>query len=797
MATYKFAFNALTGKFDLVLDDVNLLGSLDWQSSVKDRDLTSPPSAPSDGDRHLIVTADSGSEWAGHEGDITEYAEATDEWLFTTPNEGFFLEVEDENVFLYYNGSAWTYAGTMFNFDNIQDGTTYGKVKQSELETGQLKQIRAVVGEADVTGDNIKDHIDSTANPHQVTADQVALNISGIVADSVAEYIENLDLDDIVDGATYGRIKLTELTDGLVSYVDDGTSGNAHRSTAEDIADAISKEHEHANKGLLDTYTQTEVDLADAVTKKHTQNTDDILLSGDSAGNPLIEDGTLKSNLSVDGGITIDGVDISALKTDVDGFADELKNLSAGEIQELEYLLSSLEATSGGVITFSEFPITPSSAPTSNYEVANKKYVDDQLAIENLWDRTSAGVLEPHNGGDDISTTGDLSINNIDVDGSITMDDGETVDGVDVSALKSDVDLFPDELQNLVQAEIQQLENIDAVTISGAQWGYLGALNQSLATTDSPTFAGLTIGSGESGVDYTITFDGEDNDGIITWKEDEDAFDLSCGLSLNAGQIITEFSTDTTLGDNSDNAVPTEKAVKAYVDTELGAVSASDVSFDNASAESLSAINVQDALEELEDEKVGSGDDFEVGEIELEEDGGALTFANMPVTDPGLGVEESYAFKIDGTTILQIYAEGDGASGLQNEKVYIPVDLELGSGVAIDEFSSDDTLAGNSDTAVPTEKAVKTYADTKAKKYTTTFDYNDLDSGGVVTITHSLGEKYVIVAVYDESDDLIIPDEINLIDTNTLTIDLSSFGIAELETAESAIAETYTVVVIG
>lgn len=31
----------------------------------------------------------------------------------------------------------------------------------------------------------------------------------------------------------------------------------------------------------------------------------------------------------------------------------------------------------GGIKTFSSFPVTPSSAPSSNYEVANKKYVDD------------------------------------------------------------------------------------------------------------------------------------------------------------------------------------------------------------------------------------------------------------------------------------------------------------------------------------------------------------------------------------------------------------------------------------
>lgn len=37
-------------------------------------------------------------------------------------------------------------------------------------------------------------------------------------------------------------------------------------------------------------------------------------------------------------------------------------------------------------------------------------------------------------------------------------------------------------------------------------------------------------------------------------------------LTLN-GDLINEFSTDGTLGDNSDMAVPTEKAVKTYVDT--------------------------------------------------------------------------------------------------------------------------------------------------------------------------------------------------------------------------------------
>jgi hypothetical protein len=38
--------------------------------------------------------------------------------------------------------------------------------------------------------------------------------------------------------------------------------------------------------------------------------------------------------------------------------------------------------------------------------------------------------------------------------------------------------------------------------------------------------------------------------------------------------------------------------------------------------------------------------------------------------------------------------------------------LTLGTGVGVNEFSNDTTLAGNSDLAVPTEKAIKTYVDT-------------------------------------------------------------------------------------
>ena len=48
-------------------------------------------------------------------------------------------------------------------------------------------------------------------------------------------------------------------------------------------------------------------------------------------------------------------------------------------------------------------------------------------------------------------------------------------------------------VQNLTSAEVSQLANINSVTISNTQWGYVGDMNQGVATSDSPDFAGLTL----------------------------------------------------------------------------------------------------------------------------------------------------------------------------------------------------------------------------------------------------------------------------------------------------------------
>lgn len=49
-------------------------------------------------------------------------------------------------------------------------------------------------------------------------------------------------------------------------------------------------------------------------------------------------------------------------------------------------------------------------------------------------------------------------------------------------------------------------------------------------------------------------------------------------------------------------------------------------------------------------------------------------------------------------------------------------------------------------------------------------------TAGVLTVTHNLGQQYVQVQVYNNNDDLIIPTDVTLTDSNNLDIDLNGFG---------------------
>ena len=184
-------------------------------------------------------------------------------------------------------------------------------------------------------------------------------------------------------------------------------------------------------------------------------------------------------------------------------------------------------------------------------------------------------------------------------------------------------------------------------------------------------------------------------------------------LTLDIGATIDEFSTDGTLVGNSDTALPTEKAVKTYVGTVVGAAS-----------------------------KILAGD------------------SSVEVTDAANGkVEVTIDATIEGT--------------------WDPDGLTLKAGASINEFSIDGTLVDDSDDAVPTEQAVKTYVDGEIQKA--------ISSG-----TDDRLAKFDGTGAYVLQESLIVVDDLgnmsgvkDLVITGNIVVDGTTFVVNNQEVSTS------------
>ncbi len=78
------------------------------QLSVLDRDLTSAPASPANGQRYIVGASPTG-DWAGQPGKIAAFQDGA--WEFLAPFEGWVAWVADENALLSYDGTAWTAVG--------------------------------------------------------------------------------------------------------------------------------------------------------------------------------------------------------------------------------------------------------------------------------------------------------------------------------------------------------------------------------------------------------------------------------------------------------------------------------------------------------------------------------------------------------------------------------------------------------------------------------------------------------------------------------------------------------------
>lgn len=127
------------------------------------------------------------------------------------------------------------------------------------MNTAISTAISDLIGGAPETYDTLKEIADYIAAHEDVVT---ALNAAiGSKADKTAFEAVKATVDALGTLATKSVVAEADLDDSLKTKINTAAEGN----------------HSHANKDLLDTYTQTEANLADAVAKKHSHDNKAVL----------------------------------------------------------------------------------------------------------------------------------------------------------------------------------------------------------------------------------------------------------------------------------------------------------------------------------------------------------------------------------------------------------------------------------------------------------------------------------------------------------------------------------------
>ena len=256
-----------------------------------------------------------------------------------------------------------------------------------------------------------------------------------------------------------------------------------------------------------------------------------------------------------------------------------------------------------------------------------------------------------------------------------------------------------------------------------------------LGTADTPQFTGLEIGHA---TDTTLTRTGAGDlavEGNVLYRAggtDVSIADGGTGASTAAGArtnlglgtgalLVTD--TDTTLAANSDSNVPTQKAVKTYVDNAVTGLLDFKGSTDTSANPNYPAANKGDAYVVSVAGRIGggSGRQVDIGDVYL------ATADNAGGTEAAVGAN----WAVLEHNLVGAVIASNNLSDLTNPGT-ARTNLGLGT-VSVLTSDTDVTLAANSDGNVPTQKAVKTYVDAAvaASSGATTEDITALDADSV------------------------------------------------------------------
>ena len=138
--------------------------------------------------------------------------------------------------------------------------TLVGNDASKSARTIASEEVAKIVAGADTAYDTLKEIADWISS-HKT--DATAMNSAIVALEAIVDGIGDTEAGETATVVEYVTGAIAALKIGDYAKAADLTALAGRVTTLE------GKAHEHSNKALLDTYTQTEADLADAVTKKH------------------------------------------------------------------------------------------------------------------------------------------------------------------------------------------------------------------------------------------------------------------------------------------------------------------------------------------------------------------------------------------------------------------------------------------------------------------------------------------------------------------------------------------------
>ena len=379
----------------------------------------------------------------------------------TSPGTGQILY--DSGTVKFYNGSAWVSFGTSNASGTVTSVTAGDGMTQSGDST--VNPTLNVVGGTGIT---------ANANDVAITAAQ-----TGITSILNTALVIGRDADN--------QIKFG--TDNEITFEVSGGDNVVFKASGEIEASSLDISGDVDVDGTLETDALT-INGTASVAFTSALNTK---LSG-------IEASATADQTDAEIRAAVEAASDSNVFTDADH--SKLNGIEASaDVTDTANVKDALNASLGGSATIGDGSDTitiPGSLTVTGTTTTNN--------VETV--STSNGVIFEGNAADANEVT--LLAGSVTADRTITLPDatGTVVlaDATQTLTNKTIAASQVTEISNLSAAEGAQLENINSVTISNTQWGYLGALDQSVITTADVAFNSLDI-AGDADIDGTLETD--------------------------------------------------------------------------------------------------------------------------------------------------------------------------------------------------------------------------------------------------------------------------------------------------